>query len=178
MSCAKVLYCHRHSALRDLGGIYGLINKEQRLTGRNANLMAIPEPWMGQKAAVHEGWLHTAFLGCSVPQAWPEKEHKVLLTQLQPECLEPAVQARSYIIYSHVFLTHAQKYEEILFFKRIFCISISCSIQDLKGLYIQSLSAIPVTLMLTEKLVTELRGMHPGDLTPLHSFLTCKLHFP
>lgn len=67
---------------------------------------------------------------------------------------------------ARVFLTHAQKYEEILFFKRIFCISISCFIQDLKGLYMQSLSAIPVTVMLKEELVTELRMMHPGDLTP------------
>lgn len=72
LSCAKVLCCHRHSALRDFRGIYGLINKEPRLTGRNANLKPIPEPRMGQKAAAHEGWLHTAFLGCSVPQAWPE----------------------------------------------------------------------------------------------------------
>ncbi|RLW03008.1 hypothetical protein DV515_00006758 [Chloebia gouldiae] len=47
-----------------------------------------------------------------------------------------------------------QKYEEILFFKRIFCISISCFIQDLKGLYIQSLSAIPITLMLMEELTS------------------------
>lgn len=71
-SCAKVLCCHRHSAPRDSGGIYGLINEEQRLTGRNDDLKAIPELWTGQKAAAHEGWLHTAFLGCSFPQARPE----------------------------------------------------------------------------------------------------------
>ena len=76
------------------------------------------------------------------------------------------MQDQSYIIYSHVFLTHAQKYEEILCFKRIFCISITHFIQDLKGLYVQSLSAIPIALMLMEKLVTEVRRIHPGDLTP------------
>lgn len=72
---------------------------------------------------------------------------------------------QGYIISVHVFLTHAQKYEEILFFKRIFYISITCFIQDLKGLYIQSLRAVPIALMLTGKLVTELRIIHPGDLT-------------
>lgn len=90
---------------------------------------------------------------------------KFLPAQLQ-EWFEPAVQDQSYVICSPVFLTHAQKYEEILFFKRIFCISIARFIQDLKGLYIQSLSAIPITLMLIEKLVIELRRIHPGDLTP------------
>lgn len=163
-SCAKALCCHRHSAPRGFGGIYRL-------------KAIIPEPWIGQKAAAHEGWLHTAFLGFFFPQAWPEQEHKVLLTQLHEERSEPAVQAWSYIIYSRVFLTHAQKYEEILFFKRIFCISISCFIQDLQGLHIQSLSAIPVTLMLTEKLVTKLRRMHPGDLTPPALFLNLQITF-
>lgn len=85
------------------------------------------------------------------------------------------MQAQSYIICSHVFLTHAQKYEEILFFKRIFCISISCFIQDLKGLSIESLSAIPITLMLTEELVTELRRKHPRDLTPPNLQITFSL---
>lgn len=75
------------------------------------------------------------------------------------------MQDQSYVICSHVFLTHAQNYEEILFFKRIFRISITNFIQDLKGLYIQLLSAIPMSLMLMEKLVTELRRIPPGELT-------------
>ena len=153
-----------HSALRDLWGIYSVINKEWRVTGRNTNLVHMSDPWMGQKAAVREGWLHALFLGLCVPWGWPDQEHEVLPAQLQ-QCLELAAQDQSYIIYSHVLLTHAQKYEEILFFKRIFCLSITCFIQDLRVLYIQSLSAISIALMLMEKLVTNFRRIHPADLT-------------
>lgn len=145
------------------------------MTRGNTNWVEIHDPWSlgGTESCSRWGWLHVLSV-CLVPWGWPRKECEVLPEQLQH--LELAMQDQSYVIFSHIFLTHIWKYEEIVFFRRIFCISITCFIQHLKRLYIESLSAIPVTLMLMEKLVTEPRK-YTQETWPLALFLNLQITF-
>ena len=134
--CAKVFCWHRDSALRYMRWIYSLINSEERVMGGNTNSVEIYDSWVGQKAAVDEASCTYCFSA-----AWSSRDGHAWSVKFYQRSLKSiwSWQCRTRISSSsHVFLTHAWKYEEIFFFKRIFCISITCFIQDLKGLYIQS----------------------------------------